>query len=151
MTYARSDASEYVKQRFARPLADAGVTDSLLDDWLAPSLDASLRAFSVAQTDLADGTVPDAQTGALLKVLDYCVWDQLAIDWGARVSTTTEAGLRRERQQTYEHASKERDRCQAIAAATGYLPDVSPPAVLQTVTYANDPYGTAAILLGRTY
>lgn len=148
MPLTRAQSVTYLAGAFDVLALDVGVTAT--DDAVGWGLavDAALRALGTAEADLATATASDSATPAYLAVLRYFALDHLAAKLLGRVSTTTEAGLKRERQQAYANVVRERDLARARAEATGFLSAEMPAAVLHRVSYA-DPYGAEAMLLER--
>lgn len=122
MAQDRDWATVYVRDEFGELLADLGLTDSTVDDWLAGVLDSTFRALSVAESDLATAEATDAQVPNALLLLDYYTLRKGVRALGRRVDTKTEAGLDRKRSQAFDHYTAELARAEKNAVNTGLVP-----------------------------
>jgi hypothetical protein len=143
----RGAAFDYLETFYAPVITDAGVDEV----WLAYVVNDALRVLGTAEGDLLTADVATPQVPAYYVALDWALWKGLAARWTARVSTTSEGGLRRERQQAFDHARQMRDDAATRLTVLGYSAALAQPAAVYQRVSSRDPYGVRdGILLGQT-
>lgn len=116
----RAGGLAYIASEYGALASAAGLTATDDAAGFGSALDNALRALGTDESDLEDVDVPQASVAAFLALLDLFALRRLANALAGRVSTTTEAGLRRERQQAFAQTRQLLADAQARAESLGY-------------------------------